>query len=194
MTPRKPLGDFLGRALGGRSQTQLADELGISKSAVSQWVTGKAPIPERYRGALRAAARPGGTVTAPPPRTTKAGVPVRHVGQAKVTQLPSGAEHVHTHSRAAFARELGRLHAAGHAPDMFTVQLSGFRGADSPNTTPARTRRIEITGLSDDEIRALATGDKSAMQDVVRRQIQARGYTGGFNWKRATRFDFESTL
>lgn len=194
MSPRKPLTEFLSKALAaGRSQAEIGRALGVTRSTVHLWVSGKRQVPETYREALRAAARPGWTITAPPPRTTKAGAPVKHVGTPNVTPLPSGAEHVETHARSAFARELDRLHAAGHAPDKFTVQLHGFRAEDSPKGTPARTRRIEVGGLSDDEIRGLATGRKDMLEDVITRAVQASKYTGGFTFHRATRFSFDST-
>lgn len=191
MSPRrKPLSEFLTKALHGRSQAELGRALGVTRSTVNLWVKGKREIPETYREALRAAARPGRTIPAPPPRTTKTGAPVRHVGTPSVTQLPTGAEHVQTHARSTFARELGRLHAAGRAPDRFTVQLHGFRVADSPKSTPARTRRIEISGLTDTEIRGLATGRKDILEGVITRTI---GVGRNFTFRRATQFSFDST-
>lgn len=191
---RKPLTEFLHKALSaGRSQAEIGRALGVSRSTVHLWASGKRAVPESYRESLRAAARPGATIPAPPPRTTKAGAPVKHVGSAKITPLPSGAQHVETHARSAFARELDRLRAAGQAPTKFTVQLHGFRAADSPLNTPKRTRRIEVGGLTDADIRALASGRKDVLQDAIDRAIGARNYSGGFEFTRATRFSFDST-
>lgn len=195
MTPRRPLRGFLDRALaGGRSQAEIARTLGVSRSTVHLWASGKRQVPERYRESLRAAARPGRrSVPKPPPRTTKAGTPVKNTGSADITRLPSGAEHVHTHARSAFARELGRLAGAGQAPDRFTVQLHGFRAEDSPESTPARTRRIEVRDLTAAEIAALASGRKGALEEAITRAVRATHYSGGFTFGRATRFDFQST-
>ncbi len=193
MTRRKSLRSFLDKALSaGRSQAEIARELGVSRSTVHLWASGKRQAPERFRDALRAAARPGRSVPTAPPRTTKAGAPVKTTGTALITPLPSGAEHIHTHARSSFARELGRLHRDGRAPDSFTVQLHGFRAEDSPESTPARTRRIEVRGLTDDQIRGLASGRKDILEDVISEAVQATNYTGGFTFHRATRFDFES--
>lgn len=193
MSRRKPLGEFLGRALDGRSQAQLARELGISRSTVQGWTSGRREIPERYRDSLRAAARPGRTVPAPPPRTTRSGRPPRTAGSAIITKLPGGNENVYTHARSAFARELGRLAATGNAPTSFSVALHGFRSSDSPLTSPTRTRIVEVDNLTPDEVRALASGNKDALESAITRAIQARNYTGGFTFRRATKFSFDST-
>lgn len=190
---RKPLGEFLTRALDGRSQARLARELGVSRSTVNKWASGKSQIPERYRDSLRAAARPGRTVPTPPPRATRAGQPARTAGSAIVTPLPGGTENVYTHARSAFARELGRLIGTGNAPTSFSVALHAFRGADSPLTAPTRTRIVEVRNLTPDELRDLASGRKDALQDAITRAIQARNYTGGFTFRRATKFSFDST-
>lgn len=196
MSRRKPLGEFLGRALDGRSQAQLARELGISRSTVQGWTSGRREIPERYRGSLRAAARPGRTVPAPPPRTTRSGRPTRHPGSATITQLPNGGENVYTHARSAFARELGRLAATGNAPTSFSVALHGFsglHGGQSSDPTSTRTRIVEVDNPTPDEIRALASGKKDALESAITRAIQTRNYTGGFTFRRATKFSFDST-
>lgn len=194
MTRRKPLSEFLQRALdSGRSQADLARELGVSRSTVHLWATGKRQAPERYRESLRAAAQPGRKVPPPPPRTTKTGAPVRTPGSARITPLPGGNVHVQTHARSAFARELGRLAGTGNAPSSFTVLLHGFRGEDSPPSAPKRSRRLEVRGLTGDEIRALASGRKEALEDAITRAVSARNYSGGFTFDRGTQFSFEST-
>jgi hypothetical protein len=193
MSRRKPLGEFLGKALDGRSQAQLARELGVSRSTVHGWAAGKREIPERYRDSLKAAARPGRSVPAPPLRITRSGRPTRTAGSATITKLPGGNENVYTHARSAFARELKRLSAAGKAPTSFSVALHAFRGADSPLTAPTRTRIVEVKNLTPDEIRALASGNKDALESAITRAIQARNYTGGFTFRRATKFSFDST-
>lgn len=194
MTKRKPLTEFLSKALGaGRTQADLARELGVSRSTVHSWAKGKATPSERFRDSLRAAARPGWTVPAPPPRVTKSGAPVRTAGSATVTPLPGGNEHVQTHARSAFARELARLSGTGNAPSSFSVQLHGFRAEDSPPTAPTRSRVLEVRGLTDEEIRHLASGSKDALDDVITRAVSARNYSGGFTFSRATRFSFDST-
>lgn len=190
---RKPLSDFLTRALSQRSQAALARELGVSRSTVHLWASGKREIPERYRDSLRAAARPGRSIPAPPPRATKTGRPPRTTGSATRTRLPGGNEHVHTNARSTFARELARLSATGNAPRSFTVALHGFRAADSPLTAPTRTRRVEVSGLTADQIRDLASGRKDALEDAITHAIQARHYSGGFTFRRATGFSFDST-
>lgn len=193
MTKRIPLADFLQRALDqGRTQAGLARELGVSPSTVHLWVSGKRSAPERYREALRAAARPGATVPPPPPRLTRTGAPVRTAGSATVTPLPGGNVHIQTNARSAFARELARLSGTGNAPSSFTVQLHQFRAEDSPASAATRTRRISVDRLTDDEIRALSSGSKDVLEQVITRSIGARGYTGGFSFGRATRFSFDS--
>lgn len=189
---RKPLPEFLSRALKGRSQAQLARDLGISRSTVHLWVKGKNKIPERYRDSLRAAAR-GRTIPTPPPRTTRFDHPPRPVGTAKITPLPGGNEQVYTDSRNAFARELARLSSTGNAPNSFTVVLHAFRGAGSDVISPTRNRRIQVRGLTDREIRDLASGRKDALEAVITRTVKATNYTGGFTFTRATKFNFDST-
>jgi hypothetical protein len=194
MTKRKPLGEFVQRALGlGRSQAALARELGVSRSTVHLWASGKREAPERFRDALRAAARPGAAVTPPPAPVTRSGARARTAGSAVVTPLPGGNVHIQTHARSAFARELGRLQGTKNAPSSFTVQLHHFRAEDSPPTAPTRTRRISVDRLTDAEIRTLASGSKDALEQVVSRAIGARNYSGGFTFNRATRFSFDST-
>lgn len=192
MSPRRSLTDLLGRALDGRTQADLARALGVSRSTVHLWASGKRPVPERYRPSLRAAARPGRSIPPPPPRTTRTGRPVQHAGSATVTPLPSGGAHVHTRARAAFARELARAAEAGRAPTSFSVQLTGFRAEDSPKGTPARTRRIQVRDLTSDEIDGLASGSRDALEDVITRAVSAQSYTGGFTFDRATAFDFDT--
>ena len=152
MTKPKPLTEFLGRALGHRSRSELARELGVSKSTVGLWANGTRQPPERYRASLRAAARPGWTVPPPPPRLNSAGVPIRTTGQAIITPLPSGGANIHTHARSAFARELKRLSGTGNVPSRFSVELHGFRAADSPAGAPTRTRQLTVQALTDAEI------------------------------------------
>lgn len=192
MTKRKPLGDFLRRALAGRSRAELARDLGISRSTVQRWATGKGSPGERFREALKAAAL-GRTVPPPPPQLTRSGTQAKTSGTAIITPLPGGNQHVHTQARSAFARELGRASGTGNAPRTFTVQLHGFRAEDSPLSTPARTRRVVVDNLTDEEIQALASGSKDALESVITRAIEARNYSGGFTFTRATRFGFDTT-
>lgn len=194
MTKRKPLIEFIQRTLldRGQSQAGLARELGVSRSTVHAWIAGKREAPERFRSSLQAAAR-GHLIPTPPPRTTKSGKPARTAGSARITPLPNGAEHVQSHARSAFARELKRVSEAGNAPVSFTVLLHGFRAEDSPLSAPKRSRRIEIGSLSDAEVRALASGRKGALEGAITRAVSVRNYGGGFTFDRATQFSFDST-
>ncbi|NKY60999.1 helix-turn-helix domain-containing protein [Nocardia flavorosea] len=197
MTKRKPLGEFLSRAMAaGRSQADIARELGVSRSTVHLWATGKRQPPERFRTSLRAMAQPGWKVPTAPKRTTRSGKPAKTAGSVTVTPLPSGSEHVFTHSRTAFARELDRLLAEGRAPSVFTVLLHGFRSDlyrdrnDAPRGP--RTRRLQVH-MSPEEARALASGQKGAWNSAITRSIQARNYEGGFTFDRATSLSMDST-
>ncbi|WP_280407491.1 helix-turn-helix domain-containing protein [Nocardia brasiliensis] len=192
MTKAKPLTEFLERALGNRSKSELARVLGVSKSTVGRWVSGERVPPERFRASLRAAARPGWTVPPPPPRLTAAGVPARTTGQAIITPLPGGGANIHTHARATFARELRRLSGTGNVPSRFSVELHGFRAADSPTDAPKRTRVVTVQGLSPAEIAALASGSKAALEAAITRGVGARNYFGEFEFDRAVDFSFDT--
>jgi transcriptional regulator with XRE-family HTH domain len=193
MTRRKSLSKFLAEALArpGASQAQLARELGVTRSTVHLWATGKREAPERYRAALRQAAK-GRKVSTPAQRTTKTGAPVRTRGTVVRKQLPGGKQYVQTSARSAFAAELGAAAQAGRAPTSMSVVLHGFRATDSP-VVRARDRRVQVDNLTAEEIAALASGSKGALEDVITRAVQARNYSGGFTFSGAARFSFDTT-
>ncbi|MGW5388183.1 helix-turn-helix domain-containing protein [Nocardia sp. NPDC003963] len=198
MSRRKPLRAFLDKAMGaGRSQAEIARALGVSPSTVHLWATGKRQPPERYRDSLRAMARPGGKVPpAPPQRTTRSGKPVKTTGSVTITKLPSGAEHVHTHSRKALARELERLANQGREPNSITVLLHGFRSdlyrTKHDATGGPRSRRVELRNLTAEEMHGIQTGRKDAWDAVITRNIEAHNYDGGFTFDRMTSISFDS--
>lgn len=191
MTRRKALGEFLQRALGrGTSQAQLARELGVSRSTVHLWASGKREAPERYRDSLRAAAL-GHKVTAPPPATTSGGTSVRHRGSVTKIPLSGGGTYIEAKAFAPFAAELGAVARSGAAPRGFTVVLQGFRAADSP-IVKGRDRRIEVKNLTEDEIDALARGRRDAMEDLITRAVMATNYSGGFTYSRISKASFDA--
>jgi hypothetical protein len=190
MTKRKPLSEFLSRALGRTTQSDLARALGVSPSTVSLWARGKREVPETYRAALRSASR-GHRITAPPPPTTATGAPRRTRGSATRVQMPNGRTHVRTKALKPFARELGAALAAGKSPSSITVTVSGFTGIGS-KPDPARTRRIELSGLSSDQLTTLAGGSRADMEDALTQAIHATNFSGGFTYHRITSTEFNA--
>lgn len=105
--------------------------------------------------------------------------------------LPDGRYYVQTDSYNTFAAELRGAVETGCAPTDFTVLLEGYSWADSEPTKP-RERRLTVSGLTVDELTALAAGSDSELHQVITRAVFARNAPPAFSYTGTRAFGFET--